>query len=133
MSEKREVVSSQQQYDDDRQDEYQCVEADGQQVIGTCHSLWGVAYQQEIVYLLRVLLQQQEDAEQEDIERQGTDDKSYNEDDADDDTQKVGGTCRFSVIRLRLIAVIRKILCDPLVGRIADSDYQPGGLWFPFR
>ena len=77
-------------------------------MIRTCHSLWGIAYQQEIVNLLRVLLQQQEDAEQEDVEGECADDESYGEDDADDDTQEMSGTCRLCIIRLCLIAFVAR-------------------------
>ena len=48
---------------------------------------------------------QQEDAEQKDIEGKGTDDKSHNEDNTDDDSQEVCRAGRLGIICLGLVAV----------------------------
>ncbi len=106
LAEERQVPRPDEDDGDDGADEHHDVEHDGEQVEGPRHAAGRVAYEQQVVNLLRVFLQQQEDAEQEDVEGENGDDESHGEHHGGDHLHERGGARGIGVGGLGVIALL---------------------------
>ena len=100
--------------------EHQQIEHDGEHEEGPYDAARRVAYEEQIVDGLRILLQDEEDAEQEHIEREDGDDESYDEHDGGDDAHEAGGSRGVGIGGLSVVPISVEVGCYAFVGWIVD-------------
>ena len=76
------------------------------------------------MHLLHVLLQQQADAQQQDIERQEGNQDAYRQHDACENLQEPRGPSRIQIVAFHFVGMGLQVLHDVLVSRIGDFDNQ---------
>ena len=103
---------------------YTQVEHSAEQVVGRARLCRSVADEQEVVQFLAVFLQQQEDAEHQDVECQQTDEQTNAYHNAGDEAQKVGGFPGIERIAFGFVTFLIEISVDGRVSRIVDFHNQ---------
>ena len=126
------VVVSDEYHSNDRNSENKDVQSHCEQLIRQCHFCASVAYEQQVLKLLGILLHKEVYAQHEDIETQGAYDKTNDHHQHDDESEEVCCLLSIQAVTLHLKTILFEVRCYPLVSRIVHLHEQASRAIFLF-